>query len=150
MLGPDLLLPGVSLGQGELPLLLGDEPLPARLVGLGAGGQVISELVTHHNLGWTAANVSEWCVAVVQQSSRELVIVQVARLVHIVPDQLLCDLDPLLCSEVGVGDVGAGQPVPAAPLLEEALGGRGGLVYNMNLSLNYSSSSAAAELHLHL
>ena len=65
MLGPNLLLPGISLGQGELPLLLGEEPLFTGLVGAGVGGHVVSELAASHNLSRTAADIPERCVSVV-------------------------------------------------------------------------------------
>ena len=90
MLRPDLLLLSVPLGQRELPLLLGHQPLLAWLVGLRVGGEVVPELATCHNLGWAAANVPERSVPVVKQGSGKLVIVQTARLVSVVPDQLLC------------------------------------------------------------
>mgnify|MGYP001432493641 CR=1 FL=1 len=122
MLGPDLLLLGISLGQCDLPLLLGEEPLLAGSVGLWVGGQVVPELVACHYLGRTAANVSERSVPVVQESSGKPVIVKAPRLISVVHDEPLRQLHPLLSSEVGVGEVGAGQSVPAAPLLEERLG----------------------------
>ena len=90
MLRPDLLLLGVPLGQRELPLLLDHQPLLTGLVGLRVGGQMVPELATRHNLGWAAAIVPERSVPVVEQSPGKLVIVQTARLVSVVPDQLLC------------------------------------------------------------
>ena len=75
MLRPDLLLLGVPLGQGELPLLLGHKPLLAGPVGAGVGRQVIPQLVPCHNLSWAAANVSEGSVPVIKQGPGELVIV---------------------------------------------------------------------------
>ena len=125
MLGPNLLLLGVSLGQRELPLLLGEEPLLAGPVGLGVGRQVVPELVACHDLRRAAANVSERSIPVVEESSGKLVIVKAPGPVSVVPDEFLGQLDTLLSSEVGVWEVGAGQPVPAAPLLQEGLGGGG-------------------------
>ena len=116
---------GIPLGQGDLPLLLGEEPLLAGLVGLGVGGQMVPQLAASHNLCWALANVPQKSVPVVQESPGKFVIVKAARLVHVVPDQLLGQLHPLLSSEVRVGEVGAGQPVPAALLLEEGLDGGG-------------------------
>ena len=49
----------------------------------------------------------------VDESPGKLIIVQTARPVRVVPDQLFGELHSLLCSKVGVGKVGAGQSVSA-------------------------------------
>ena len=108
----------------QLPLLL-DEPLLAWSEGGWVTGHVVPQLPASDDLGRAPVDVSERCVPVVEDSSGELVIVQTARLVSVVSDQLLGQLDSLLSSEVGVREVCTGESVSAAPQLEEVLcGGR--------------------------
>ena len=84
---------------------------------------MVPQLPASDDLGRAPVDVPERRVAVVEDSSGKLVIVQTAGLVSVVSDQLLGQLDSLLSSEVGVGEVRTGESVSAAPQLEEGLGG---------------------------
>ena len=55
---------------------------------------MVPELVACHNLGWTAANVPEWSVPVVEESSGELEVVKAPGPLSVVSDEFLSQLDP--------------------------------------------------------
>ena len=61
---------------------------------------MVPQLSASDDLGRAPVDISEWRVAVVEDSSGKLVIVQTAGLVSVVSDQLLGQLDSLLRSEV--------------------------------------------------
>ena len=70
------------------------------LLGLKEAGLLGMWSLSCDDLGRAPVDISEWRVAVVEDSSGELVVVQTAGLVSVVSDQLLGQLDSLLRSEV--------------------------------------------------
>ena len=87
--------------------------------------KMVSQFPSEDNLGWRQIEVLAWSISVVHQGPGELVVVQAAAGVRVLPEDPLGDLHTELGALVAVGVVGTGQPVVDSPLLEEVLGHAG-------------------------
>ena len=105
----------IPLGEGPLPVLHQEGPLPAGLVLEAEGGEGIPHLPVEDDLGRRPLDVLQGGVPVLQDSLHVLVGIQLPLRAQIVPEDPLGRLHSQLSSAIGVRVVGAANLVVYTP-----------------------------------